>query len=292
MELTGRRFSSFGQGLSGSLEHGGAGAHRRIARRPSRDRGADRGTRRADGRAAGLVEEVRRLAAAPWSRTARQAIGYKEVLDHVQGRVASHEDRAGRDRDAHPPLRVPPRGVVPAGRSHRVVRRRHENPTRSGHAWWHGGRAHDQIQQAPRDRERLPRHHHARGRGRRRSRLCDRFTGVGADGVLVLGPGVDGADATMTLTNADGSGAEMSGNGARCLACGGAPVPGSARRNGSWSTPAAAAGRSTSRATPRATSCTRCATWALVTFAPGAHPRRRTERRRPRGRGRRRHLHR
>ena len=48
--------------------------------------------------------------------------------------------------------------------------------------------------------------------------LCDRFTGVGADGVLVLGPGADGADATMTLTNADGSIAEMSGNGARCLA--------------------------------------------------------------------------
>jgi diaminopimelate epimerase len=48
--------------------------------------------------------------------------------------------------------------------------------------------------------------------------LCDRSTGVGADGVLVLGPGTDGADATMTLHNADGSEAEMSGNGARCLA--------------------------------------------------------------------------
>jgi diaminopimelate epimerase len=48
--------------------------------------------------------------------------------------------------------------------------------------------------------------------------LCDRFTGVGADGVLLLEPGTDGADATMTLTNADGSVAEMSGNGARCLA--------------------------------------------------------------------------
>ncbi len=48
--------------------------------------------------------------------------------------------------------------------------------------------------------------------------LCDRFTGVGADGLLLLGPGHDGADATMTLFNADGSVAEMSGNGARCLA--------------------------------------------------------------------------
>ena len=55
--------------------------------------------------------------------------------------------------------------------------------------------------------------------------LCDRFTGIGADGVLILDPGRDGADATMTLYNADGSLAEMSGNGARCLAW-------AARRNG------------------------------------------------------------
>ncbi len=48
--------------------------------------------------------------------------------------------------------------------------------------------------------------------------LCDRATGIGADGLLILGPGTDGADATMTLYNADGTLAEMSGNGARCLA--------------------------------------------------------------------------
>jgi tRNA dimethylallyltransferase len=38
-------------------------------------------------RDAGLVDEVRRLAADPrgWSRTARQAIGYKEVLAHLEG---------------------------------------------------------------------------------------------------------------------------------------------------------------------------------------------------------------
>ena len=41
--------------------------------------------------------------------------------------------------------------------------------------------------------------------------LCDRFTGVGADGVIVLGPGTDGADATMTLTNADGSSGSATG---------------------------------------------------------------------------------
>jgi diaminopimelate epimerase len=48
--------------------------------------------------------------------------------------------------------------------------------------------------------------------------LCDRHTGIGADGLISISPGVDGADCTMTLRNADGGVAEMSGNGARCLA--------------------------------------------------------------------------
>ena len=50
------------------------------------------------------------------------------------------------------------------------------------------------------------------------SALCDRHRGVGADGVITIGPGRDGADCTMTLVNADGGRAEMSGNGMRCLA--------------------------------------------------------------------------
>jgi diaminopimelate epimerase len=48
--------------------------------------------------------------------------------------------------------------------------------------------------------------------------LCDRHTGIGADGLIVLGRGHDGADAAMTLFNADGHAAEMSGNGIRALA--------------------------------------------------------------------------
>jgi diaminopimelate epimerase len=48
--------------------------------------------------------------------------------------------------------------------------------------------------------------------------LCDRHRGVGADGLLVLRPGTEGADCAMTLYNADGRKAEMSGNGVRCLA--------------------------------------------------------------------------
>lgn len=47
--------------------------------------------------------------------------------------------------------------------------------------------------------------------------VCDRRRGIGADGLLV-GSDVDGADARMVLFNADGSRAEMSGNGIRCFA--------------------------------------------------------------------------
>jgi diaminopimelate epimerase len=48
-------------------------------------------------------------------------------------------------------------------------------------------------------------------------RLCDRRRGVGADGLLVADE-ADGYAARMTLYNADGSRAEMSGNGIRCFA--------------------------------------------------------------------------
>lgn len=47
--------------------------------------------------------------------------------------------------------------------------------------------------------------------------LCDRHFGVGADGVLAILPGVKG-DARMRVINADGSEAEMCGNGIRCVA--------------------------------------------------------------------------
>lgn len=49
-------------------------------------------------------------------------------------------------------------------------------------------------------------------------RLCDRRLGVGADGLLVCRPTPGGeAQVSMVLYNADGSRAEMSGNGVRCL---------------------------------------------------------------------------
>jgi diaminopimelate epimerase len=47
--------------------------------------------------------------------------------------------------------------------------------------------------------------------------LCDRHRGLGADGVLRVLGAADGAQVQMELRNADGSVAEMSGNGIRCL---------------------------------------------------------------------------
>ena len=52
--------------------------------------------------------------------------------------------------------------------------------------------------------------------------LCDRTGGLGADGVITIGPGRSGADCTMLLQNADGGVAEISGNGARAVALVGA----------------------------------------------------------------------
>ena len=48
-------------------------------------------------------------------------------------------------------------------------------------------------------------------------RICDRHEGVGADGVEWMSPHVS-ADLEIRLINADGSPAEISGNGTRCVA--------------------------------------------------------------------------
>lgn len=49
-------------------------------------------------------------------------------------------------------------------------------------------------------------------------RICDRHNGIGADGVEWLFPGPEGKGFRIHLINADGSEAEISGNGTRCVA--------------------------------------------------------------------------
>jgi diaminopimelate epimerase len=50
------------------------------------------------------------------------------------------------------------------------------------------------------------------------AKICDRHRGIGADGVLMVEPPVNGAKFRMRYYNADGGEAEMCGNGARCFA--------------------------------------------------------------------------
>src|SRR6185295_14127446 len=44
-----------------------------------------------------------------------------------------------------------------------------------------------------------------------------RHHGIGADGLILIRPGGDAADCRMEMYNADGSRAEMCGNGIRCV---------------------------------------------------------------------------
>ena len=48
--------------------------------------------------------------------------------------------------------------------------------------------------------------------------ICDRHTGIGADGWYIVGPGDRECAASVRLINSDGSGSEVSGNGTRCVA--------------------------------------------------------------------------
>ncbi len=92
-ETTGRAFSSFGPGLTAYPPPAIDVALVGLAM--SRTELSARITARFDGmRAAGLVDEVRSLASRrpELSRTARQAIGYKEVLAFLAGEVASADD--------------------------------------------------------------------------------------------------------------------------------------------------------------------------------------------------------
>lgn len=47
----------------------------------------------------GLVDEVRRLLARPWSKEGRSAVGYREIVDHLEGRCSLEEARQAIVRD-------------------------------------------------------------------------------------------------------------------------------------------------------------------------------------------------
>jgi diaminopimelate epimerase len=47
--------------------------------------------------------------------------------------------------------------------------------------------------------------------------ICDRYTGVGGDGWLIVDTSAPGCDASIRLFNSDGSEPELSGNGTRCV---------------------------------------------------------------------------
>lgn len=100
--------------------------------------------------------------------------------------------------------------------------------------------------------------------------LCDRHTGIGADGLIVLTPGTGGADATMILHNADGRVAEMSGNGIRCLAW----VAADEGFSGDHLVVDTGAGRRTVELDRRADGSVRSATvdMGAVTFEPASIP--------------------
>jgi tRNA dimethylallyltransferase len=101
-QSTGRPFSSFGPGLFQGNGGGRVLPIRMAGVWISRAAGAQRIAERFAGmERTGLVEEVHRLAADPrgLSRTARQAIGYKEVLEHLDGVVPTLEAALARAVD-------------------------------------------------------------------------------------------------------------------------------------------------------------------------------------------------
>jgi tRNA dimethylallyltransferase len=85
---SGRPFSSFGPGLDAYPPSPVIQIGLRWPRPMLAGRIEQRVTEMIGG---GLLEEVQRVLGAGMSRTARQALGYKELIDHVEGRVSIDE---------------------------------------------------------------------------------------------------------------------------------------------------------------------------------------------------------
>ncbi len=85
---SGRPFSSFGPGV----DHYPPSPVAQLGLRWPRQVIADRIEQRVHAMVeAGLVDEVARLHAVGFSRTAGQALGYKEIVDHLDGRIGKDE---------------------------------------------------------------------------------------------------------------------------------------------------------------------------------------------------------
>ena len=219
-----------------------------VARRPGRE--VDRPDREPDGavagvRAAGRGAGPRR----PTDRPLADGTPGPRLPRAARPRRTGTAARGLRRRrpPADPGLRpapvgvVPPRPPHPLGRSRRGPGGRGQSGPSARTAAWRApskpARRRRQMGQWLRDASPGPCAEQARG-GRERLPGCARprptslrwtvatrcacsatgIRGVGADGVIRVGPGRHGAEVSMELRNADGSAAEMSGNGIRCLA--------------------------------------------------------------------------
>ena len=150
---------------------------------------------------AGLVDEVRALAADPrgWSRTARQAIGYKEMLAHLRRRGARPRRRPGRRGAPHPGASPGASGCGSAG----IPASPGSGPPTNSCAAAARPAGMVVSDDAPVSLAKL----HATGNdflvhvgrwtatvaplapGGRRRALCDRHRGIGADGLITIEPG-------------------------------------------------------------------------------------------------------
>ncbi len=109
-EGSGRPFSSFGPGLDAYPPSTVTQIGLRWDRAVLTERIEQRVHQMMDD---GLLDEVEALADAGLSKTAAQALGYKELLAHLAGET-SLDEAVDRDRGAHPPVRGPPTPMVPA----------------------------------------------------------------------------------------------------------------------------------------------------------------------------------
>ena len=188
---------------------------------PSRDAlgDADRGAFRRPCSTHGFLDEVRALARlAGVSRTARQALGYRQLLDHVESGRPLDEcvaEAVARSPSSSPAANACGSAAIRGlrGSTRDIDVATHRPSARlvsvSLRLTKHEGWGNDFLVLADEADATPVTPELAR-------RVCDRRFGIGADGLLHLRR-PEQADLGMALHNADGSPAEMSGNGLRCL---------------------------------------------------------------------------